>query len=155
MRHIIQAVMFLILLLNLAVAGCSLDAYKNACANCKFDENGKMDKACADMYKTQGLSCLSAQYPIMSARYYAGECNAPQECVSKLSKCLSESSSGNDKFDCQEGTVQACYKSADECMKWASFDCGEVERQCPGPALIILLAAGLFGFYAVGQRVMR
>ncbi|MEM4359419.1 MAG: hypothetical protein QXT45_02710 [Candidatus Bilamarchaeaceae archaeon] len=151
MKYIV-IILGIIFLLNAVMAGCSLDAYKKACANCKFDENGKMDKACADGYKTSGLSCISAEYPIMSAKYYAGECNAPQECVLKLSKCISEVSSGNDKFDCQQSEMLACYSSADECMRRAAFDCGEVERQCPGPAAILLLVISLFGFYAISKK---
>ncbi|MEM4332154.1 MAG: hypothetical protein QW500_02650 [Candidatus Micrarchaeia archaeon] len=150
MKYIV-IILGVIFLLNVVTAGCSLDAYKNACANCKFDEKGKMDKTCSDMYKTSGLSCLSAQYPIMSAKYYAGECNAPQECVAKLSKCITEVSSGNDKFDCQQNEMMACYSSADECMRWAAFDCGEVERQCPGPAYLILFVLGFYGLYAVNK----
>ncbi|MFH1222333.1 MAG: hypothetical protein V1492_04585 [Candidatus Micrarchaeota archaeon] len=124
---------------GLVTAGCAASAYTKTCASCQFDANGKVDSACSGGYKASGTACVSSSYPIMSAKYAAGQCPAVDSCASELQSCAAQYSSGNDKADCQEGSVAVCYSAADSCVKSAAIKCGEVEKQCGTPELILLL----------------
>lgn len=125
-------------------AGCASDAYGKACASCTFDAGGKIDQSCMGGYKASGTTCVSVSYPIMAAKYAKGECPAVDACAEELSSCVAQYSSGNDKADCEEGSVGVCYAAADSCTSSAARQCGEIEKQCPGSgATFILLFAGL------------
>lgn len=132
-------------------ADCALDAYQKACASCPFGANGKIDQSCSDRYRSSGVACVSASYPIMSAKYSAGKCPEVDVCASGLSSCLSQYSTGNDRADCQDSLVAACYAESDGCVKRAAIKCGEIEEECPGSAGIILLALA-FGLFACNSR---
>lgn len=137
-------VLLAIVLAGSAFAGCAAEAYSKSCASCAFD-NGKMDPACAGGYKASGITCTSASYPIMSAKYAKGECAAVDSCASELSSCIAQYSSGNDQADCSEGSLAICYSAADQCTKSAAVKCGEIETQCPGTSAgLILLFFGVF-----------
>ena len=143
------------LLALLALAGmifaadCAAKAYRNSCAGCTFDANGKMDRSCSDGYKSSGITCTSTSYPIMSGKYAAGQCPAVDACTGELSSCVAQYSSGNDKADCAEGSVAVCYSASDACVKSAAIKCGEVENPCGGTALILL---GALGFVFIAKR---
>jgi len=65
-------------------------------------------------------------------------------CAADLRSCSAQYGSGDDKADCQEGSLGVCYASADECMKKAAIKCGEIENSCPGSSTaFVLLFAGL------------
>lgn len=133
--------MFAVLLLaGVSFAGCAYDAYAKACNSCSFDASGKIDQSCSSGYKSGGTACVSASYPIMAAKYAAGECPGVDACASELSSCSSQYASGNDKADCQEGSVGVCYKAADACVQSAAIKCGEVEKECGAPVGMILMA---------------
>jgi hypothetical protein len=142
----------LVLVLVLAFASlafsssCAADAYNKACTSCSFDANGKIDQTCSGGYKASGTACVSTSYPIMAGKYASGGCPAVDECAGELTSCVAQYSSGNDKADCQEGSVAVCYASADECTKQAAIKCGEVEQQCNKPAimLLVILAGAVF-----------
>ncbi|NYZ73611.1 hypothetical protein H0O00_00550 [Candidatus Micrarchaeota archaeon] len=87
---------------------------------------------------------MSTSYPIMAGKYAEGKCSAVDECASELQSCMAQYSTGDDKADCQEGSVGVCYAAADECTKQAAVKCGEIENPCAAPAAFILLFAGLF-----------
>ncbi|MEM4165821.1 MAG: hypothetical protein QW153_00670 [Candidatus Bilamarchaeaceae archaeon] len=142
----------LVLLSGAIFADCSLEAYKQACANCRFDQNGKIDRSCSDIYKASALACISKSYPIMSGKYHAGQCPQVDECASQLSSCIADVSTGNDKYDCQEGSMTTCYSAADRCIANAAIKCGEVEKECPGSSGLILLVLGLVGFYSTNKK---
>ena len=135
----------LVLLSSLSfAAGCAQSAYQKACASCSFDENGKIDKSCQQGYQSSGTSCVSTSYPIMSAKYAGGECPQVDACADELRTCTVQYSSGNDKADCQEGSVSICYAAADQCVKQAAVKCGEIESPCPGSSVgFVLLFAGV------------
>jgi hypothetical protein len=129
----------LMLILPALFAGCAADAYQKACSSCPFDENGKTDRSCMDGYKASGTACISTSYPLTAAKYAQGECPAIDECASELSSCSAQYSSGNDKADCQEGSLAICYAAADECTKQAAVKCGEIKNPCGSASVIMLL----------------
>ena len=133
-------IIVMLLLGGMLFAVCAYDAYEKACANCPFDENGKIDRSCSDSYRASGIACVSSKYPIMSAKYSAGKCPAVDACASELSSCVAQYSTGNDKADCQEGSVSVCYLESDQCIKSAAIKCGEIENECPGSTGLILFA---------------
>ncbi|MEM2948555.1 MAG: hypothetical protein QXG02_03425 [Candidatus Anstonellales archaeon] len=127
-----------------AFVGCASDAYKQACYNCHFDENGKIDEACLEKYKQEGIACTSKAYPIMSAKYAAGQCPDVQVCASELQSCIHRHSTGNDKLDCEGIEVFGCYYDADICTRKAAEKCGETIYACPAFILAFLfISAGL------------
>lgn len=148
-RILFVAVLGVLLAAPLAFAGCASEAYSKSCASCPFDENGKMDQSCSSGYKSSGTACVSTSYPIMAAKYANGECPEVDACAAELSSCQAQYESGDDRTDCQEGSVSVCYASADACVKQAAIKCGEIEKQCPGSgAGLILLLLGV-GFVKI------
>jgi len=139
-------VLGLFFLAGLLHAGCAQDAYSKACASCSFDASGKIDKSCQQGYQSSGTACVSSKYPIMAGKYAAGQCPQVDACADELRSCTAQYSTGDDKADCQEGSVAVCYSAADQCTKQAAIKCGEVEQQCPGSAaaFILLIGASLF-----------
>ena len=145
MSKFIIAMLALGLMLSLGFAGCASSAYNKACTSCSFDQYGKMDSSCWGGYKTSGTTCMTTSYPIMAGKYAEGKCPQVDECASELQSCAAQYSSGDDKADCQEGSLAICYAAADECTKKAAVTCGEIESPCAAPpAALILLFAGLF-----------
>lgn len=124
---------------GLAFAGCASEAYQKACASCSFDANGKIDSSCQSGYQSSGTACVSTSYPIMSAQYAQGKCPQVDACADELRSCTSQYSTGDDRADCQEGSVGVCYSAADACTKRAAIACGEIEKQCPGTTATFLL----------------
>jgi hypothetical protein len=145
MRHHIFITIVFMLLGGAVFAGCAQDAFNKACGSCTFDANGKIDKSCQSGYQSSGTTCVSASYPIMAGKYAAGQCPEVDSCASELRSCTAQVSGGNDKADCQEGSVTTCYAAADICVRQAAVKCGEIEnQQCTGaPAGLILLLAGV------------
>ncbi len=94
---------------------------------------------------------MSATYPVMAGKYAQGQCPQIDSCASELSSCSSQYSSGNDKEDCQEGSQAICYAAADSCLQSAAAKCGEVEKLCPGPAVLLLALLGL-GYASIRSR---
>jgi len=143
-KFMIAILVFGLILAPLAFAGCAADAYSKACASCSFDQYGKIDSSCSGGYKASGTACVSASYPIMAAKYADGKCPQVDSCASELQSCVAQYNTGNDKADCQEGSVGVCYAAADQCTKSAAVKCGEIEQQCQGSSAgFILLFAGL------------
>jgi hypothetical protein len=139
--------MFVVLLFaGVSFAGCAAQAYAKTCSSCTFDQYGKVDQSCSSGYKNSGTTCMTTSYPIMAGKYASGECPAVDACASELSSCSAQYSSGNDKEDCQEGSLAICYAAADECVKSAAVKCGEIESPCAAPAfaLLAVLAGALF-----------
>jgi len=135
-------------------AGCAYDAYVKACSACTFDEKGRIDKSCQGGYQSSGTACVSTSFPIMSAAYTAGKCPQVDECAAELRSCTAQYVSGNDKADCQEGSVGVCYSAADACTSAAARSCGEIEKQCPGSGtgfVLLLLGAGFVGMKGAGR----
>ncbi|MCX6772575.1 MAG: hypothetical protein NTV88_02280 [Candidatus Micrarchaeota archaeon] len=133
----------LLFLAGIAFAGCSENAYRNACASCPFDANGKIDKDCMSGQKSAGIGCVSASYPFMAAEYAQGKCPQVDVCASQLSQCLSQMGTGNDKADCQEGSATTCYAISDQCVQSASGKCPPpVPSPCGAPPALIMLVIG-------------
>lgn len=127
-------------------ASCSENAYKNACSSCSFDANGKIDKDCMGGQKSAGIACVSASYPLMSVEYAQGKCPQVDECSAQLQQCLSQMGTGNDKADCQEGSVTTCYAISDQCVRSAAGKCPPPQPgSCGAPTgLIMLVTGGVF-----------
>ncbi len=143
MRKLFIAIGLVLFLAGASFAGCAYDAYTKTCSSCPFDENGKVDQSCKSGHQSGGTSCVSASYPIMSAQYAAGKCPQVDACANELRSCTAQYASGNDREDCQEGSTAICYTAADNCVKRAAIECGEIEKQCPGSAAgFVLLLAG-------------
>ncbi|MEM3364020.1 MAG: hypothetical protein QXS93_00740 [Candidatus Micrarchaeia archaeon] len=155
----ILPIVFLLLVMGLAAASsvsCAADAYRKACASCPFDKNGKIDQSCMGGYKTAGISCVSTSYPIMSAKYSAGKCPEVDACAAELQSCVSQYSTGNDRADCQEGSVSVCYSASDQCIRRAAIKCGEIENECPGSSSGIIIAVlGILGMAAVKRDLIK
>jgi len=134
-----------------ADSGCSAKAYQSACSQCSFDANNKMDQNCLQQQKSGALACVSTTYPIMSASYAKGECSAVDDCAAELASCVAQYSTGDDKADCQEGSVAICYSAADACTKSAAKKCGEIENFCAAPGLI-LGVVGLVVLFGYARR---
>jgi hypothetical protein len=142
-RNTIMVFAVLLVLASGAFAGCAADAYAKACASCSFDKDGKIDQSCSGGYQSSGTACVSASYPIMATQYAQGKCPQVDACADELRSCTAQYNSGNDKADCQEGSVGVCYAATDECVKQAAIKCGEIQKQCPGSsAAFVLLLAG-------------
>jgi len=137
-KYLITLICLFALASGLFAAECAAGAYAKACSSCTFDANGKMDQACYGGYKASGLSCISAKYPITAAKYSQGKCPQFEGCISDLSSCTAQYSSGNDKADCAEGSVAVCFASADACAKSAAVKCEGIESPCGAPAALIL-----------------
>ncbi len=142
---LVVAIAFLSLA-SVSFAGCARDAYNKACSSCSFDSNGKIDKSCQQGMQSSGTACVSAGYPIMSTQYAAGKCPQVDTCAADLQACTAQYGSGDDKADCQEGSVGVCYSSADECIKKAAIKCGEIENSCPGSSTAFVLLFAGFAF---------
>jgi len=142
-------VLVLLLFAGAVFADCAADAYTKACSSCSFDANGKIDKSCQQGYQASGTACVSSGHPIMAGKYAAGQCPQVDACAEELSSCAAQYSSGNDKADCQEGSVAVCYSAADQCTGQAAAKCGEVENPCKAPAAILLLLLGAVGFVSM------
>ena len=138
-------VIALLLFSGAAFAGmtCSADAYRNSCASCTFDANGKIDQKCYQEKKSAGIGCVSASHPIASAAYAQGKCPGIDTCASQLQACQASVSTGNDSFDCKEGSANTCFAAADICVDSASRECGEKPPECKAPAGLILLVVGI------------
>lgn len=135
----------LLFLTGIVSAGCATDAYSKSCSSCSFDQHGKMDSSCYGGYQSSAITCLSTKYPIASAKYSAGQCPGIDYCLSELNSCKAQYSSGNDKADCEEGSVAICFAAADECVKSAAIKCGEIEQECPGSSTGMMLLLVLVG----------
>ena len=122
-------------------ADCAASAYAKACASCAFDENGRIDQACYGGYKASGTTCTMAAYPITAGKYQAGECPQLGACIDELNSCVNQYKSGNDRADCQEGSVSVCFAAADRCTTRAAVDCGEIQDPCAGASSFIVLGA--------------
>jgi hypothetical protein len=146
-RTIVFAVLAFFALASIASAGCALDAYNKACGSCSFDAQGKIDKSCQQGYQASGTACVSSSYPIMAGKYAAGKCPEVDACADELRACTSQYSTGDDKADCQEGSVAVCYSAADQCTKSAAAKCGEVQQPCQGSAAAFVLLVGATLFY--------
>lgn len=143
-KTILLSVLVLLALGGIAFAGCATNAYLNACSNCKFDSNGKMDQSCYQGYQASGTACVSTQYPVMSTEYAAGKCPQVDACASTLQSCTSAISTGNDSEDCQSGVKAQCFRDADTCVMHAALDCGEKISMCaPSSFLLLFLGMGV------------
>ncbi len=144
-KLIIALLVFGLILAPLAFAGCAADSYRKACGSCSFDQYGKIDQTCSGGYKTSGTTCVSASYPIMAAKYAEGKCPEVDSCASELQSCVAQVSTGNDKADCQDGSVAVCYATADGCTKSAAAKCNDiVSDPCPSPVdIFAFIFAGL------------
>lgn len=138
-------VIALLLFSGAAFAGmtCSADAYRNSCAQCTFDANGKIDQKCYQEKKSAGIGCVSTSHAIASAAYAQGKCPGIDTCASQLQACQAQAGTGNDKADCAEGSVSVCFAAADNCVDSAARECGEKPPECKGPAGLIMLIVGL------------
>ena len=125
-----------------AAAGCSSNAYSQACSSCSFDSGGKMDQSCYSVRQAAGTACLTSTFPVAYAQYSAGNCSGIDECITELNSCKAQYSSGNDREDCREGSVGVCFSSADVCVSSAAAKCnpGAVSL-CATPSAFILAGA--------------
>ena len=125
--------------LAFADMGCAARAYSEACSSCSFDASGQMDQSCYAGKRASGTACVSTTYPIMAGKYAAGNCSMLDDCTSELNSCINQYKSGNDRADCQEGSVAVCFASADVCTKQAATKCSDIQNPCGGTSSLILL----------------
>ncbi|GEM_PF-2352377 len=125
-------------------AGCSEGAYLSGCSSCAFDNaTKKFDRSCTDAKKSEGTACLATSYPVAMNNYRNGNCSMVDECISQLNSCTASVSSGNEKADCEEGSMTTCYATADICFRQAAGKCSALEPpKCDAPIGIIIVAGG-------------
>ena len=133
---------------GLFASSCSTSAYRQSCASCLLPD-GKMDKECYNSQQSAGISCLSYSHPVAAAAYASGKCPGIDACSAELTSCKGRRSTGNDSYDCNEGSVASCFTDADLCVDKAAVKCGESAPGggsiCPLPTgLIMLLIGGVF-----------
>jgi len=146
MKKMLVLMLFGLLIGASFAVSCAADAYRKSCSQCSFDANGKMERSCSDGFKQSGIACTSTAYPIMSAKYAAGQCAQVDDCASELQSCVAQYATGDERADCAEGSVAICYAAADECTRSAARACGEVEQQCGAPSFILMGMLALAGF---------
>lgn len=141
-------------LAGLALAGCAVTSYAEACSSCSFDASGKMDQGCYAGKRASGVACVSSSYPIMAGKYAAGNCSQLDACTAELNSCISQYKSGNDSADCQEGSLGVCFSAADVCTASAARECSDVPNPCGGSSALIVLGAGalLFAGWKTGGK---
>lgn len=140
------------LLMGASFAGCAANAYSQSCSSCSFDAGGRMDRSCSDGFRSSGITCTSTSYPIMSGKYAAGQCAQVDACASELQSCVAQYSTGDERADCQEGSVGVCYAAADECTRSAAAACGEVQSPCGAPSFVLMGVLALAGFAYYGKN---
>ena len=146
-------IMFAILLVlaSGSFAGCASSAYSKTCASCSFDQYGKVDQSCSKGYQNSGTACVSATYPVMSSKYALGQCPGVDSCANELRSCTAQMGTGNDKEDCTKGSMGVCYAAADQCVKSAAVNCGELQNynMCGAPAAMFFLLFAGMGYAAM------
>lgn len=143
MGKLILAMLAMALFCGMLFAGCSERAYLSGCSSCKFDNaTKKFDRSCTDAKKAEGIACLSAEYPIAMMNYRNGNCSAAEQCVQTLNTCVSAHSTGNEKADCDEGSLAYCYAGADQCFNQAAIKCTDMKSACAVPGGLIIIAGG-------------
>src|SRR5512137_1691185 len=83
-----------------APGNCAYKGYVQACECGEFDEKGTMSDKCFARGKAGSIACLTTTYPIMSGKYYAGECPTMDVCIQTLQACINVNCPGTDKEDC-------------------------------------------------------
>jgi hypothetical protein len=146
MKKMLVLMLFGLLIGASFAAACAANAYSQSCSSCSFDASGRMDRSCSDGYKQSGITCTSTSYPIMSGKYAAGQCAQVDECASELQSCVAQYSSGDERADCQEGSLAVCHAAADECTRSAAAACGEVQSPCSAPSFVLMGVLALAGF---------
>jgi len=136
----------LFLLVGTLVGGCAHDAYQEACRSCPFDEKGNMDKACYDSYTQKGIGCITASYPIATAKHAKGECPKIDVCSQQLKSCTQSYAGFTDQEKCHSG-MAICFRDADACVHDAALECGEKIDLSPCESAIILFSIGLMVFF--------
>lgn len=133
-----------IFLAGVIFAGCSESAYLSGCAECKFDNvSKKFERSCTEAKKAGGVACLSGSYPVAMANYQKGNCSMVDECIGDLNRCTASVASGNEKADCEEGSMATCYATADICFKSAAGKCSNLEApKCGAPAGLAIISGG-------------
>jgi len=140
------AFMALVFLAGITYAGCGSEAYAGACSSCSFDASGSMESSCSSGIQTSAVSCYMQRYPVTYANYTQGKCPEVDNCISELQSCKAQYQTGNDRADCQEGSVSVCFAAADSCMASVAQKCEGIQNPCGGTTSFILL---LFGASAV------
>ncbi len=141
MKSHILVLAFVLALASLTFAAtCASKAYGASCAKCGFDKEGRMNQECFQAEQAGGVTCLFAAYPLESISYQSGDCPAVDVCKERLETCKAVYSSGNDKEDCDFGSINRCFRSADSCVAYAVKNCksnppGDLENIAPDPAL--------------------
>lgn len=117
--------LLLILIPFSSAATCAEKSYTSSCAKCGFEASGKMDEACFQGYQARGTACLAAAYPAASFAYQMGSCPAIQTCIDRLQECKAIYTNGNDKNDCELGSIDHCFERGDACVAAAAADCNK------------------------------
>lgn len=135
----------LLIVASMSTAGCAASAYQQACAQCTFDANGKMDKACYDSKISSATTCYMTKEPEISAKYFAGQCKNIDRCINIMKSCQATKTTGNDRLDCQQGTVSSCFVNADACFNKQIRSCEDEQlpiQLCPTSFMFLGICVG-------------
>jgi len=118
---------------SIGMAYCALKSFDDACSNCGFDGEGRIDKACQDGFQSSGRNCVIKAYPRAAAKYLTGflagdGCPALEKCIDMLKMCDKTVCLGKARDDCQSPVCRNCYAQADRCAFMASKDCADEAR---------------------------
>lgn len=108
------------------------DAYDNACKECTFDANGRMDRTCQAKHQAASIAGLTAAYPITNTKYLFGQCPQVDECTKRLESCKAAVGTGSELEDCiMNPAIAQCFRTADACMHAANEVCanGKTEEE--------------------------
>lgn len=150
-------ILFLVLVLFSSIvyadtASCSADSFRQACAACTFDANGKMNQQCWQSYQKKGTDCVAKEYPITATLYSQGDCSEIDKCAAQLKACTSKASTGSDKQDCSTRGVKDCYWRADQCVKKAENKCNPMDISCPFAIMMILMLSVGMVKYSIQKK---
>ena len=127
MRPAFIAAAFTVLALSgIAFAWCATDQYDLACEQCLGLNGGnpdKMDDMCYAAKQARGIHCFQSAYPETYTAYRAGNCSEINGCMGALNDCVDSEKSGNDRRDCEQGTLVHCFREVENCM-------GQVNNIC-------------------------
>jgi len=132
--------------MGVGFAGCTEDSYLNSCAECTFDDYGKMDESCRKQFEENGRNCLITQQPAILFLYaHPEQCPGLGDCQAKFSICKSMVGTGSDEGDCQSAEIKKCFQTADECIVSEVSRCNAQSSPCAmGIFILGTLAFALF-----------
>jgi len=131
--------------------GCTEESYLNSCAECTFDDYGKMEESCRKQFEDNGRNCLITTYPAITFMYAnPNSCPELGSCQMKFSVCKEMAGTGTDEGDCDSSAVRQCFEEADKCIGQSVNACDA--RSNPCAVGIFILGTLAFAIFASARK---